>query len=61
MIGVNVGLENVSNSESRFTRHVHVNIYICSRIEYCSHTFIIITEYIRKLRDSFGLNGFKNE
>src|SRR5206468_13074316 len=43
-IGVNMGLENMSDSEPRFTRHVHVNIYIGSRIEHCPHPFIVITE-----------------
>ena len=60
-IGVNVSLENMRNGKAGFAGDVHIHIYICSRIKNCPHSFVIVTEQIRKLGDSVGLNCFKNE
>src|SRR4029453_1687731 len=60
-IGMNMRLEDMRDSKARFTRHIDVNIDICSRVENRSDPFVIVTEKVGKLRDAFSLNGFKNE
>ena len=42
-ISVNVGLENVRNSDVLCARHLNVNVNIGSRIEDCRHAFVVIT------------------
>src|SRR5437868_14542392 len=49
------------DGKARLTRHVDVDLHIWPRIEDRPDAFIIVAQQIRKLRDSFGLNRFKNE
>src|SRR6266566_2281213 len=60
-VGVNMRLKNMRNRETCFARHVNVNIAVRSRIENRGDAFVIISDKIRKLGDTFGLNGFENE
>ena len=53
--------KNMRDGDTRFARHLHVNIDIGSRIENRSHAFIVIAKQVREFRDACGLNGFKNE
>ena len=56
-----MGFENVCNSDPGLAGHIDVNVDIGARIEDSGHAFIIIADQIRKLGDTLGLNGFKNE
>ena len=56
---MNMRFENMRDGEAGFARHVHINIDICSGVEDCSHSFVIIADKIGKLGDPFGLDGFK--
>src|SRR5438132_13997777 len=49
------------DGKARVTRHVDVDLHIWPRIEDRPDAFIIVAQQIRKLRDSFSLNRFKNE
>ena len=60
-IGMNMGLENVRDSDAGLTRRFNVNVAISSRIKDRRHSFVIVADEIGKLSDSFSLNGFKNE
>src|SRR5205823_10576158 len=60
-VGVDVRFENMRNGKACLARHVDINVYIRSRIENRSDPFVIVTEQVRKLCDTFGLNGFENE
>ena len=59
-IGMNMRFENMRDREADFARHVHINIDICSWVEDCSHSFVIIADKIGKLGDPLGLDGFKH-
>ena len=56
-----MGFENVCDGDPSFAGHIDVNVHIGARIEDRCHAFIIIANQIRKLGDTLGLNGFKNE
>src|SRR5205814_478960 len=56
-----MGFENVCDGDPSLAGHIDVNIDIRARIEDRCDAFIIIANKIRKLSDTFGLNGFKNE
>jgi hypothetical protein len=58
---VNMRLEDMRYAKTRFARHIDIKIDIRSRIENRSDAFVIVTEEVRKFRDAFSLNGFKNE
>ena len=58
---MNMGFKNVGDDDAGVTRRFNVNIAISSRIKDRRHSFVIVPDEIRKLSDSFGLNGFKNE
>ena len=60
-IGMNMRLEDMRDGETCLARQVHINIYIRPRIENRSDPFVIVTEEVRKFRDAFSLDGFKNE
>src|SRR6266446_7110749 len=60
-IGMNMRLENMRDGEACFARRVYINIYVRPRIENRSDPFVIVTEEVRKFRDTFSLNGFKYE
>jgi hypothetical protein len=58
---MNVGFENMRDNDACIPRRFNVNVAISSRIKDRRHSFIIVTDEIRKLGDPFSLNGFKNE
>ena len=58
---MNMGFENVRDDDAGVARRFNVNVAISSRIKDRRHPFIIVADEIRKLSDSFSLNGFKNE
>jgi hypothetical protein len=60
-IGVNMGLENVRDNDTRVPRRFNVNVAISSRIKDRRYSFVIVADEIRKLSDSFSLNCFKNQ
>jgi hypothetical protein len=60
-IGMNMSFENVCDSDAGLPRRFDVNIAISSWIKNRRHSFVIVADEIRKLSDSFSLNGFKNE
>jgi hypothetical protein len=51
----------VRDNDAGVPRRFNVNVAISSRIENRRHSRIIVADQIRKLSDSFSLNGFKNE
>ena len=59
-IGMNVGLENVCDRDVLCARYFNVDLNVRSRIEDCGHTFLIISDQIRKRGQTFRLNGFKD-
>src|SRR5262245_48325592 len=60
-IGMNMGFENVCDADAGVPRRLNVNVAISPRIKDRRHSFIIVADEIRKLRDSFSLNCFENE
>src|SRR5262249_28224052 len=60
-IGMDMRLKDMGDGEPGFAGHFNINVDIGSRIEKRAHSFVIVAEQIRKLRDAFSLNSFKNE
>src|SRR6184192_3584814 len=60
-IRVNMRLENVCDREPSFARHVHIDIDICSWIEHCSHSLVIIADQVREFCDPFCLNCLEHQ
>jgi len=56
-----MGFENVRYNDAGVPRRFNVNVTISSRIKDRRYSFVIVADEIRKLRDSFSLNGFKYE
>jgi hypothetical protein len=51
----------VRDNDAGVPRGFNVNVAISSRIKDRRHSFVIVADEIRKLSDSFSLNGPKNE
>jgi hypothetical protein len=60
-IGMDMGFENVGDDDAGVPRRFNVNVAIGSRIKNRRYSFVIVPNEIRKLSDSFSLNGLKNE
>src|ERR1043166_3684479 len=60
-IGMDMRFENMRDDDARVPRRFNVNVAISSRIKHRRYTLVIVAHEIRKLRDSFRLNCFKNE
>ena len=60
-IGMDMSFKNVRDDDASVARGFNVNVAISSRIKDRRHAFVIVADEIRKLSDSFSLNGFKNE
>src|SRR6266487_5532211 len=58
---MNMRFKNLRDSHAGFARRFNVNIAVRTRIKYRCDSFIIVADQIRKLSDTFSLNGFKNE
>src|SRR4029078_12533914 len=58
---MNMCFENVRDDHASVPRRFNVNVAISSGIKDRRHSFVIVADEIRKLSDSFSLNGFKNE
>src|SRR5436190_23217394 len=58
---MNMRFKNVRDGHAGFARRFNVNIAVRTRIKYRCESFIIDADQIRKLSDTFSLNGFKNE
>jgi hypothetical protein len=58
---MNMSFKNVRDYDASVARRFNVNIAISSGIKDRRHSFVIVTDEIRKLSDSFSLNSFKNE
>jgi hypothetical protein len=51
----------VRDYDAGVPRRFNINIAISSRVKNRRHSLVIVAYEIRKLSDSFSLNGFKNE
>jgi hypothetical protein len=60
-VGMNMRLKNVRDGYTCFARRLDVNIAVRAWIKYRRNSFIIVAHKIRKFRDAFRLDGFKNE
>src|SRR5437016_875080 len=56
-----MGFENVRDRDTRFARHVDINVAIRSRVENCGNSFVVIADEIGKFSDALGLNSLENE
>jgi hypothetical protein len=54
-------LKNVLDGYACFARRLDVNIAVRAWIKNRRNSFIIVAHKIRKFRDAFRLDGFKNE
>src|SRR5262249_57884873 len=50
-IGMNMGFENVGNTDACQPRRFNVHVAISSRIKYRRNSFVIVADQIRKLSD----------
>ena len=60
-IGMDVGLENVSDGQTGLARHLDVDVTVRARIENGRDAFVVIADNVGKLRNAFGLDCFENE
>jgi hypothetical protein len=56
-----MGFADVCDDDAGVPGRFNVNVTISSRIKDRRYSFVIVADEIRKLSDSFSLNGFKNE
>src|SRR5215510_7105974 len=54
-IGMNMGFENVRDSNPGLPRRFNVNVAISSWIKNRCYSFIVVADEVRKLSDSFSL------
>ncbi len=60
-IGVNVRLEDMGDGDILLPRQLDVFVDVRGRIEDGGGSFLIVAQQIRKLRDSFRLDAFKDK